>query len=103
MSDETKLEQVEAALDGSKVVTHRIGATRTIQTAVLVLAYLSHYFPQIAPHRIHYVFKDVSDKNGFWTADIMVDSYEYSKREEALIDSMVGICRAFVAGRGEIW
>lgn len=80
-----------------------IGAARTIQTAVLAVEYLRARCCQ--PHsdvhesRVQYRFKEPTESNGWWSADIYVDG------ELGLADSslFVSICRAFVAGRGEVW
>lgn len=101
---EPKVEAVEAALDGEKPVKHLIGCTRTIKTAVLVCEYLSQRCvgTSIGRESIHYVFKDPTPNNGYWSADIIVDSYNPAI-DYKTISNMVEVCRAFVAGAGEIW
>jgi hypothetical protein len=85
--------------DKKKPVRHKIGAARTIETAVLCVAYLQeHFFP--IKHRIEYTFTDPTPQNGYWSSDIIVEAYEMSEKESR---EYVQVCRAFVAGRGEIW
>lgn len=90
----------------AKLTRHKIGSARTIRTAVLVVAYLQSRCAQphseILAQSIHYSFTEPTEKNGFWSADIIVDSYD-SLRDDKAISKMVDTCRAFVAGAGEIW
>lgn len=89
-----------------KLVRHKIGSTRTIQTAVLVTEYLRQRCSvecSIHPDAISYVFTDATDKNGFWTADIIVTSHALTEPSMEACSILVNTCRAFVAGRGEIW
>jgi len=94
MSDEEKLPLV-----------HKIGSTRSIQSAVLVCEYLRahcavpHSF--VHPSAIYYHFTEPTDRNGWWSADILVRANRGADMKA--LDVMVDICRAFVAGRGEIW
>jgi hypothetical protein len=91
---------------GDKKLVHKIGCTRSIQTAVLVVQYLKerHARPhsEIGAESIRYCFTEPTDRNGWWSADIVVDSYD-SLRDDQALSEMVNTCRAFVAGRGEIW
>ncbi len=80
-------------------VNHIIGCTRTIQTAVLVVAYLKTRWPNIKG-RFEYRVKDPTPSNGYWSSDILVVKYGLGLEHESEI---IGACRAFVAGRGEIW
>ena len=79
---------------------HKIGCTRSIQSAVLVCEYLRQQtsFPK---DLIAYHFTDPTDQNGWWSADILVTTY--GKYDDAEMTRLVEQCRAFVAGRGEIW
>lgn len=81
-----------------------VGSTRTIQTAVLVCEYLKARLARphsnVSPDSISYLFKTPTEQNGFWTADIMVTMDDMDLK---VSDKFVDICRAFVAGRGEIW
>lgn len=82
---------------------HKIGSARTIQTAVLVCEYLKKACAlqcKITPDSIRYVFEDPTPENGWWSADIIVTASDLSEDATHLL---VAICRAFVAGRGEIW
>ncbi len=87
-----------------KHIRHKIGSTRTIRTAVLVCQYLEDKC--CAPHsevhkdRVIYEFKDPSQQNGFWTADILIDQNLVTLETSTMF---VRECRAFVAGAGEIW
>jgi hypothetical protein len=87
-----------------QLVRHKIGSARTIQTAVLVCEYLRCALGQpqseVHPDQIRYHFYDPTDENGFWTADIIVEANQLSLEDS---HRFVDICRAFVAGRGEIW
>ena len=85
-------------------IVHKIGCTRTIKTAIFVCAYLQDrhcVYPWA--DTIRYLFTDATDRNGFWTADIVVTSYNTDARIDKEITEMVNECRAFVAGAGEIW
>lgn len=87
----------------SNLLRHKIGCARTIQTAILVTEYLRRRFDGIGTvpkDSIRYVFTDATDRNGWWTADIIVDSNNLSIDDSG---RLVDECRAFVAGRGEIW
>lgn len=86
----------------------KIGCTRSIQTAVLVCEYLkefcAHPHSPIGREAIRYAFTGPTDRNGGWSADILVEVYgEYDPKKDITTNEMVPICRAFVAGRGEIW
>lgn len=87
-------------------VRHLIGSTRTIQTAVLVCEYLRKRCAlecKINPDSISYVFKDPTPDNGWWSADIVVTTYSFDSPSLDASHILVNTCRAFVAGRGEIW
>lgn len=85
--------------DPQKIV-HKIGCTRSIQSAVLVCEYLSGRV-RFNREAITYAFTDPTDRNGWWSADILVTTWgECDARE---LTKAIEICRAFVAGRGEIW
>ena len=92
-----------------KLVRHKIGCTRTIETAILVCEYLRATCASphsiVHPDRIRYHFTDPTPQNGWWSADIIVDTYEPNEmlKMDNALTMMVRICRAFVAGRGEIW
>jgi hypothetical protein len=84
---------------------HKIGSARTIRTAVLVCEFLRSHccFPHSSVHcdRVKYVFEDPTPENGFWSADIIVEApVNWDSKESA---RFVEVCRAFVAGAGEIW
>jgi len=87
------------------MVRHKIGCTRTVETAILVVAYLGDALgkPHSSIHkdRIRYVFTEASDRNGFWLADIVVEAPIDWNLEES--SKFVNCCRAFVAGAGEVW
>lgn len=96
--------------DGQVQVTrHKIGCARTIQTAILVCEYLratcASPLSSIHGDRIRYWFTDPTPSNGFWSADIIVETYsgEDALKVDKTLSEMVTVCRAFVAGRGEIW
>lgn len=55
----------------------------------------------IHPSTIEYRFKEPTAANGNWSADIMVVAYDYPDDKD--MTRIVDACRAFVAGRGEIW
>jgi len=100
--------ELEKSVPSHKPEIHKIGSARTIQTAVLVCEYLRRVCanPQSSIHGdcIRYRFTEPSSTNGFWSADILVDVYgAYSKEQDDALSNMVTVCRAFVAGRGEIW
>lgn len=87
-----------------KPTRHKIGSARTIQTAVLVVAYLSSGHPRFGDGRTRYIFTDPTSGNGWWSADIIVDTWgEYDPTLDKELSQMVHECRAFAAGRGEIW
>lgn len=81
-----------------------IGSTRTIQSAVLVCEYLKKRLAKphsdVHPDFISYSFKTPTEENGFWMADIIVTMNNMDLKTS---NNFVDICRAFVAGRGEIW
>jgi len=88
-----------------KVSNHIIGHARTVRTAVLVVEYLSKSLGKphssVHPDRIKYRFTECSDRNGFWQSDIIVEMpFNWSLEESS---RFVQMCRAFVAGAGEIW
>jgi hypothetical protein len=94
----------DAAAVESKPVCHIIGTARTIQTAVLAVAYLRERIPwnvTIDPGQIRYRFTDPTPKNGWWSAEILIETGSLTLDPAA--DALIDICRAFVAGRGEIW
>lgn len=86
------------------LIRHKIGSARTIQTAVLVCEYLRRALGRphsdVRPEQIRYHFYDPTNENGFWTADIIVEAEQLSLEDSS---RFVNICRAFVAGRGEVW
>ena len=79
----------------------KIGCTRTVQTAVLVCAYLRARHAWLPSDAIYYHFTEATDKNGHWLADILVKEYPAIKAIE--ITDLIHECRAFAAGRGEVW
>jgi hypothetical protein len=90
----------------SKPVRHKIGSTRTVPTAILVTAYLEkRHSVNFGDGRVHYVFTDPTPDNGFWSADIIADTWgeEFDAKLDQEMSEMVNECRAFVAGRGEVW
>lgn len=87
-------------IEPPKKLVHKIGSTRSIQSAVLVCEYLRERV-QFSREAISYHFTDPTDRNGWWSADILVATY--GKYDDAEVSKAVEICRAFVAGRGEIW
>lgn len=100
----TYLRELEAKTpkDEAPLVNHIIGSARTIQTAVLVVAYLQKRIPhgcKVHPDQIRYRFQDPTPENGWWSAEIMVVNHSFGFEADVLI----GLCRAFVAGRGETW
>ncbi len=87
-------------------VRHRIGSARTIQTAVLVCEYLRERCALecgINPDAISYVFTNATEANGWWSADIIVTTYSSGIPNLENSHVLVNTCRAFVAGRGEVW
>lgn len=88
---------------------HKIGCTRTIKSAILVCEYLRSVCatPHSCIHgdRIRYYFTDPTPRNGFWSADIIVETFsnESGPEVQLVLSEMVKVCRAYVAGRGEIW
>lgn len=87
--------------NGVQVIRHKIGCTRTVKTAVMVTAYLNARYPY-PPSRFVYHFTDAIEHNGWWSADIICLTYD-SEDIDKLFPEIVGECRAFVAGAGEIW
>lgn len=91
---------------GRKAVTvrHKIGGTRTTRTAVLVCEYLRDKCAQphseVHPDSIRYHFIDPTPQNGFWSADIIIEHHALTEKTS---HEFVTVCRAFVAGAGEIW
>jgi len=87
-----------------KLNNHIIGHARTIQTAVLVCEYLRKALAQphssVHPDTISYWMQEPSADNGFWSADIVIRTAELDLKTS---NRFVNTCRAFVAGRGEIW
>lgn len=83
---------------------HKIGSARTLRTTILVCEYLrdkcAHPHSEVHPSSIRYHFTDPTPQNGFWSSDIIV---EHDKLSEKTSRELVTICRAFVAGAGEIW
>jgi hypothetical protein len=88
-------------MENKQPFTYLIGHTRTIQTAVLVVAYLQQRFFGIPLGQIKYRFIDPTSFNGWCSAEIILESELYDYNLDNL--KLVSICRAFVAGRGEIW
>lgn len=93
-------------MSDTKLYRHKIGSTRTIQTAVLACEYLKKQCStecKIHAGSITYVFIDPTPENGWWSADIIVTSNSPDvpglKESSILVDTL----RAFVAGRGEVW
>lgn len=82
---------------------HIVGCTRTIRTAVLVVEYLRRRnISQAIPGDAYgFIFKDPTPENGWWSADIIVTLYGDLDLETS--SRLVDLCRAFVAGSGEIW
>lgn len=81
------------------MIRHKIGCVRSVGTAVRVTAYLN------ARHhtdRFHYHFTDCTERNGWWSADILCNTHE-AEDIDKLFPEVVSECRAFVAGTGEIW
>lgn len=89
------------------MVNHIVGSTRTIQTAVLVCAYLKDRLAEphsdVHPDRIRYRMQTPSADNGFWSADIIVETGDAVDFDLETSNRFVDTCRAFVVGRGEIW
>lgn len=93
--------------DEVEMVNHIVGSTRTIKTAVLVVAYLRERCAQphskVHPDQIKYRFKNPNPANGYWSADIIIETASIvgvSLEDSSLF---VNVCRAFVAGCGEVW
>lgn len=92
-----------------KPIRHRIGSARTIRTAVMVCEYLRARACQ--PHSsihesaVSFYFNEPDKANGFWSADIIVTIHgdKYDKQQDQDLSRMVELCRAFVAGAGEVW
>ena len=80
------------------ILRHKIGCTRTLETAVLCIAYLRER--RIGNHNIRFVCTQPTDANGYWSTDIIVDAQEMTDRQS---HEYVETCRAFIAGRGEVW
>jgi hypothetical protein len=99
----------ETIAEERRPTRYSIGSTRTIATAVLVVEYLRrrHGAPhsKIHPDAFSYVFKEPNPANGWWSADIIVTTYnhECDPQLDKDINQAVDLCRAFVAGAGEIW
>ena len=84
-------------------VRHIIGHARTIPTAVLLTAYLKQRYLGLRGE-FKYEFTRPEPENGWWSATILfVPAVEPSKFMDNQIHDMVVECRAFAAGRGEIW
>lgn len=83
---------------------HKIGGARTIQTTILVCQYLRDKLAsphsEVHPDMIRYHFTEPTQGNGFWTSDIIV---EHANLTNKTASEFVSVCRAFVAGAGEIW
>lgn len=92
-------------LDSIKKCNNVIGSARTIQTAVLVCEYLKVYcadpHSEIRKDQIEYRFKTATDANGYWYADILVVTWK--PFTDPTCKRFIDVCRAFIAGRGEIW
>lgn len=89
-------------------INHIIGHARTVKTTVMVCEYLKLTldFKIVHSSCVRYRFTDPQPSNGFWSSDILIVTYKddgYNKEREEEIDRAVKICRAFVAGAGEIW
>ena len=96
------VEKMDAAEVETPLINHIIGQARTIQTAVLVVEYLKKRIPfgcKIHADQIRYRFTNPTPDNGYWSADIIVENHSFGFDG----DELIGICHAFVAGRGEIW
>jgi hypothetical protein len=89
----------------SEFIRHKIGCSRTIRTAVAVCEYLKSKccrpYSSVPPDCVRYVFTEPSAANGFWSADIIVEAPIAWDLQES--NQFVDVCRAFVAGAGEIW
>lgn len=81
-----------------------VGCARTIRTTIMVTEYLRQRLGQphtdVHPAQITYRFKESTEANGWWIADIGVKGRELNLQESKLF---VDTCRAFVAGAGEVW
>ena len=91
-------------------VRHKIGSARTIRTTILAVEYLrAQCLPNDVIHKdlIRFVFEEPTAVNGFWCSHIIVDEYtvegKYNKEFDQALSRLVDLCRAFVAGAGEIW
>lgn len=85
-------------------INHVIGHARTIATTLLAVEYLrAHMWKDIHGDQISFRFKDPTAQNGFWSSDIIVVTYSIAIPDLETSNKMVSMCRAFVAGRGEIW
>lgn len=91
------------AVEPQKQVMSIVGSARCIQTAVLVTEYMRKRIcvphSEVIPDRVHYRLKEFTECSGWWAAEIYVHG-ELSLDESKLF---VDTCRAFVAGRGELW
>ncbi len=84
------------------MINNIIGSARTLRTAVMVCEYLKKRFPAIPEGTIKYRFTNSTSDNGWWSADIIVETFK-NDLDFKLSGEMVEVCRAFVAGAGEIW
>lgn len=80
-----------------------IGHARTIKTAVAVVEFLRSrkLSPCYAPDQIQYRFKEPNASNGFWSSDIVVQTQGHLPLDVS--SHLCDLCRAFVAGAGEVW
>ena len=88
--------------DEAKPIRHKIGSTRSIQTAVLVCEYLKKRCAiscNIPGDSVSFYCTDPTERNGFWTCDIIVTLWKPLAMSAST--DLVNTCRAFVAGRGE--
>lgn len=91
--------------EGQPSINHIIGHTRTIQTAVLVVEYLRRRCGNLKGlhgDMFEYRFKNPTSENGNWSADIIVVTHATALDLE-VSSKLCETCRAFVAGRGEVW
>ena len=92
-----------AAVGNARQLRTIIGCTRTIRTAVALVEWLrcNHCWPHsdVRADQVHYAFKNQTDaENGWWSADIYIDG-DLKDASSRWTD----LCRAFVAGAGEVW
>jgi len=83
-------------------INHVIGHARTIRTAIMCVEYLrARHFTNLHADMFTFRFTDPTPANGFWSGEIIVRCY----RELDIAESheLVEVCRAFVAGAGEVW